>query len=220
MPVTAQTLAGHARWIERTQSDSATKRRFWARVAKHPGDGCWIWMAGTNGRYGKFRMPGREAYAHRVAYEWTHGEIPEGLTLDHLCNQPLCCRPSHLEPVTLQVNIQRAAARRTHCPHGHPLSGDNLYIRPNTGHRACRICMKGYRPHAPTCIGYAADGSPCGRHTTHESGYCWSHRAGVDTLDTPRPPMNSGIGGNLDTRLDTSWTPSAPRAHGCDGWTA
>lgn len=27
----------------------------------------------------------------------------------------------------------------THCPQGHPYSGDNLYIRP-TGARACRIC--------------------------------------------------------------------------------
>jgi hypothetical protein len=29
---------------------------------------------------------------------------------------------------------------RTHCAHGHLLSGDNLYIRPYNGTRACRAC--------------------------------------------------------------------------------
>lgn len=29
---------------------------------------------------------------------------------------------------------------KTHCKHGHPLSGDNLYIVPKTGHRQCRAC--------------------------------------------------------------------------------
>ena len=29
--------------------------------------------------------------------------------------------------------------RKTHCKHGHPLSGDNLRISPN-GMRACRAC--------------------------------------------------------------------------------
>jgi hypothetical protein len=29
--------------------------------------------------------------------------------------------------------------RKTHCKHGHPLSGDNLRIGPN-GTRACRAC--------------------------------------------------------------------------------
>ena len=29
---------------------------------------------------------------------------------------------------------------KTHCKHGHPLSGDNLYITPGDGRRQCRIC--------------------------------------------------------------------------------
>lgn len=32
-------------------------------------------------------------------------------------------------------------ARKTHCIHGHPLSGDNLYVTPSGG-RACRACRK------------------------------------------------------------------------------
>lgn len=42
---------------------------------------------------------------------------------------------------------------RTHCVHGHPLSGDNLYIRPYNGTRACRTCRgrrdRERRPTAP-----------------------------------------------------------------------
>ncbi len=31
-------------------------------------------------------------------------------------------------------------ALRTECGKGHPLSGDNLYILPSSGHRRCKIC--------------------------------------------------------------------------------
>lgn len=31
-------------------------------------------------------------------------------------------------------------AERTHCKYGHPLSGDNLYIRKYNGTRSCRTC--------------------------------------------------------------------------------
>lgn len=50
--------------------------------------------------------------AHRFAYELVKGPIPEGLTLDHLCNVPLCVNPDHLEPVTLSENIRRANVQR------------------------------------------------------------------------------------------------------------
>lgn len=29
---------------------------------------------------------------------------------------------------------------KTHCIHGHPLSGDNLYVNPNNGRRQCKQC--------------------------------------------------------------------------------
>lgn len=29
---------------------------------------------------------------------------------------------------------------KTHCPQGHPYSGDNLYVHPDGRHRACRTC--------------------------------------------------------------------------------
>jgi hypothetical protein len=46
------------------------------------------------------------------------GEIPDGLMLDHLCRNTACVNPSHLEPVTNSVNVQRGNdARREAVPH-------------------------------------------------------------------------------------------------------
>ena len=82
---------------------------------------------------------------HIVAYELRHGSVPCGLELDHKCNTPLCINPDHLEAVTHRENVKRSQspfginARKTECPKGHPLAGDNLYLTPN-GRRNCRIC--------------------------------------------------------------------------------
>lgn len=90
------------------------QERFWSKVTKT--DTCWLWAAASerNG-YGAIREPGtgRMLYAHRLAYEWLVGPIPEGLHIDHLCNVRRCVNPSHLEAVTQQENNVRSWARRT-----------------------------------------------------------------------------------------------------------
>lgn len=78
------------------------------------GDGCWEWT-GTLNRdgYGSFQLGhGVAARAHRVLYEQLVGPIPEGLHIDHLCYNPCCVRPDHLEPVTQAENNRRAWDRR------------------------------------------------------------------------------------------------------------
>jgi hypothetical protein len=123
--------------------------RFWKHVARGPG--CWDWQASKNPLgYGRFKLAGRVEWAHRVAYQLIVGPIHEGLVIDHLCRNPSCVRPSHLEPVTVQENVRRGMdargglnnnSRKTHCKRGHLLAGANLY--PSTeGYRICRICEK------------------------------------------------------------------------------
>lgn len=115
------------------------------------GDGCWEWQAAHHVKgYGQIRIDGRIVPAHRVLYGLMVGPIPEGLQLDHLCRNPRCVRPSHLEPVTNAENGRRGVASavnaarqraKTHCPAGHEYAGENLAVRPN-GDRWCRACAR------------------------------------------------------------------------------
>ena len=122
--------------------------RFWEKVEKT--DTCWNWTAAKASKYGhgKFMVKDPETgrwanrKAHRWAYENIVGPIPEGLTIDHLCRNPRCVNPAHLEPVTLAENIRRQGAAVTHCPQGHPLSGENLYVVKQTGYRQCVTCKR------------------------------------------------------------------------------
>jgi hypothetical protein len=123
------------------------EERFWRYVEKT--DGCWNWTGRHNARgYGQMRRQDQsQTMAHRYAYELLVGPIPQGLTLDHLCRNPRCVNPAHLEPVTLRVNILRGEsyaarrARQTHCKYGHPFDQANTHVRP-TGKRDCLACRR------------------------------------------------------------------------------
>lgn len=110
-------------------------------------NGCWEWTGcKTNGRYGRVAVADRkQALAHRYVYELSVGKIPEGLTLDHLCNNPPCVNPEHLEPVTLRVNLLRGRTGlnllKTHCPQGHPYDEENTYLLRGKWRR-CRTCVR------------------------------------------------------------------------------
>lgn len=121
------------------------EERFWEKVDK-AGD-CWLWTAGKARGYGYIRLNGRTQAAHRVAYAMLVGPIPEGLTLDHLCRNPACVNPAHLEVVSLKENILRGIgasaqhARQTHCIRGHPFDEENTYWC-SDGRRQCRACHR------------------------------------------------------------------------------
>lgn len=117
---------------------------------------CWIWKSAlTHNGYGQFTLAGNKtAIAHRVSYEHFVGPIPKGKQLDHVvalgCISRACVNPSHLEPVTAKINIQRGKTgtnprsqdhnrKKIRCVHGHRLSGRNLHVDRN-GHRRCRAC--------------------------------------------------------------------------------
>ena len=117
-----------------------------------PDTGCWT----TNVRPGVAGYVARSlttdgvtksVYQHRLYYTAEFGEIPAGLSLDHLCRNQACCNPWHLEPVDHRTNVIRGAspaavaATRTHCPQGHPYEGDNLRVGTD-GKRVCRTCHR------------------------------------------------------------------------------
>lgn len=104
--------------------------------------GCWEWCGETqHGGYGRWKR----RMAHRVMYERMVGVIPRGLTLDHLCRNPKCVRPDHLEPVTIQENCRRGFGpaaqnrRKIVCKRGHTLGQENA-----RGKRPCPACERFY----------------------------------------------------------------------------
>lgn len=71
--------------------------------------GCWNWQLHKNDRgYGDKWCNNTQIKAHRYMYELHKGPIPEGLQLDHLCKNPSCVNPDHLEPVTAAENTRRS----------------------------------------------------------------------------------------------------------------
>lgn len=119
--------------------------RFFALVSPEPNSGCWLWEGTiTKKGYGRFWNGVSSEPAHRSSLRIAGVTIPDGHETDHLCRVRWCVNPTHLEPVTHKVNLQRGntlssiASAKTHCPAGHTLSGINLAMR--SGKRMCREC--------------------------------------------------------------------------------
>lgn len=116
-------------------------------------DACWTWRGKPSQYgYGRFsigpRRSNRIALAHVWSYEFANGPVPEGMHIHHNCGNPLCVNPVHLEVITPTGHAaihkfgEATGARnlaKTHCPKGHPYSGENLRLN-SKGRRECRLC--------------------------------------------------------------------------------
>lgn len=125
-------------------------KRFTTKIL--PNTSCWEWDGAIlkNG-YGQLKGVKKVEYAHRIAYALFYGPVPDGLVIDHLCRNRGCVNPLHLEAVSNKENLLRGIgfsaknAKKTHCPKGHELSGNNLLTCPSIlkkGNRQCKACWR------------------------------------------------------------------------------
>ncbi len=137
-----QFIKGHNGWRPR----STPAARFLNQIIKV--NECILWSGKVNNMgYGQFSLDGVFVLAHRYSYEQAKGSIPEGLVLDHLCSNPRCVNPDHLEAITQADNLRRGRGfagtnfKKTACPNGHTYT-DETTLLSKKGWRECLICRQ------------------------------------------------------------------------------
>lgn len=120
-------ITGHKWWPK-----LSIEERFWPKVDKCGDDECWPWMGALfmNG-YGAFSPKASVTFrAHKLAYELTHGVVPEGLLLRHTCDNPSCCNPNHLLTGTHKDNakdrMERGRCKKTSRKGWHMLKPEDV----------------------------------------------------------------------------------------------
>lgn len=68
---------------------------------------CWEFTGALDkDRYGKVRFNGKVERANRVSYLLFVGSLPDRQVVAHACDNPPCCRPSHLRATSQKLNCQ------------------------------------------------------------------------------------------------------------------
>lgn len=90
--------------------------RFWSKVAitANP-DRCWEWQGGRFPEgYGISKSEAKQfKLAHHVSWYLTFGEYPQkGVSIMHLCDNPPCVNPKHLQAGTHQDNMTDMVSKK------------------------------------------------------------------------------------------------------------
>ncbi len=115
-------------------------------------NGCWIWTGTKNeDGYGLVHLGGKREYVHRVMYQMFVGPVNNNRELDHLCRNPSCCNPLHLEAVSSRENSIRGnhplfvIHRERRCRKGHDLSNPLNVRTSRDGRTRCKVCATEYQ---------------------------------------------------------------------------
>lgn len=121
-------------------------------------NGCWIstYSVASHGyaQIGWQENGGRwVVLAHRAAWVHVNGQMPLGMTLDHLCKVRRCVNPGHLRMLPNFENARRVAGgewRMGSCANGHP--NNRLILNTTRQNKKgekrigliCGVCVKLY----------------------------------------------------------------------------
>ncbi len=96
-------------------------QRFYSGVNRAEGQGpqgeCWEWERACIGGYGAIKISNhvlgvrQMVKCHRLAYFLATGQNIGDVLICHRCDNPPCCRPSHLFKGTNKINMQDAAKK-------------------------------------------------------------------------------------------------------------
>lgn len=130
-------------------------------------NGCWIstYSVASHGyaqigwqKDGKTHM----VLAHRAAWVHVNGQMPLGMTLDHLCKAKRCVNPEHLRMLPNYENARRTSGRDWplgYCVNGHP---NSELVKAANGPTNCGICARESRERYALRV---ASGEVIPRHT-------------------------------------------------------
>ena len=90
--------------------DNNTETTIGSRVTVMP-NGCWAYN-GNLSQYGNTSSSQGSIRVHRFVYETLVGPIPDDHHLHHECENPGCCNPSHLIPLSPGDHKRRHAEMR------------------------------------------------------------------------------------------------------------